>query len=188
MEALKRKPVALLLTAVVVVLSTLLSVNRTLGERCQEVTDGFYQGVVADGYRQSSISSHLQMRLDLSNSIAAVTSAYEALSGQTEAFRQAREQLLAAVSSADIDAQYRKNAALREAAKALREAAEDVTFSERDRKILDTCWRDFDGAQAAIDKSGYNDAVREFYRSTLNVFPTRFLAEVSGVKLPELYE
>jgi hypothetical protein len=47
-------------------------------------------------------------------------------------------------------------------------------FSEREQKMLETYWNDFVGAQAAIEKSGYNDAVRAFYRGTLNVFPTKF--------------
>jgi hypothetical protein len=188
MEALKRKPVALLVTAVVVALSTLLSVNRTLGAACQRITDGFYQGVYVDGYRQPGISAHLQERLNLTNGITAVTSGHPALDTQTDAMKKARDHLLAATESAGIAAQYRYNGALQEAAKALRDAAADVEFSEREQKMLDTYWSDFDGAQAAIRKSAYNDTVREFYRSTLNVFPTKFLAAASGVTEPELFE
>jgi len=188
MEALKRKPVALLVTVVVMVLSTLLSVNRTLGAACQRITDGFYEGVYVDGYKQPGISAHLQERLKLVNGITAVTANYSSLDIQTGALKTARDHLLAATQSADIAAQYRQNAALEEAAAALLNAAADVAFSEREQKMLDTYWSDFDGAQAAIKKSGYNDTVREFYRSTLNVFPTKFLAAASGVKEPELFE
>jgi hypothetical protein len=190
MELFKRKSVAILVTALAVVLSTMYSVNRTLGAACQEVTDGFYEGVfvASDGYRHPGISTHLNLRLDRANAIVSIAANYAGLEAQTAAVGDARDKLLAATESGSLSAQFDRNAELQAAVTALESAAANVSLSERDRENLDTCLSDMNGALAAIEDAGYNEAVRAFYRSTYYVFPTEFLASVSGVSAPELFE
>ncbi len=190
MEMFKRKPVALVVTALVVVLSTLYSVNRTLGAACQEVTDGFYDGVFveADGYRHPGISTHLTFRLSRADAIVSITAGYADLETETAAVKEARDSLLAATETGSLSTQFDRNAELQTAVATLESAAVNVDLSEQDRENLDTCLTDMSGAQTAIDDAGYNESVRAFYRSTYTVFPTEFLASVSGVSAPELFE
>ena len=190
MELFKRKPVALLVTALLVVLATVYSVNRTLGAACQAVTDGFYEGVFveADGYRHPGISTHLSFRQSQAVAIVSITANYSGLEAETASVKEAAERLLAATESGSLSAQYDRNTELQAAVAALESAAANVSLSERDRENLDGCLTDMSGAQAAIEDAGYNEAVRSFYRSTYTVFPTEFLASVSGVQAPELFE
>jgi hypothetical protein len=190
MELFKRKPVAILVTALVVALATLYSVNRTLGAACQAVTDGYYEGVfvASDGYRHPGISTHLSFRLSRADAIVSIAANYAGLETQTAAVQDARDNLLAATESGSLSAQHDRNAELQAAVTALEGAAANVSLSEQDRKNLDTCLTDMSGAQTAIEGAGYNEAVRAFYRSTYYVFPTEFLASASGVSAPELYE
>ena len=55
MDFLKKRPVAIILALIIVVGSTLLSVNIKLGSKCQTITDGFYSGVTYNGYEHPSI-------------------------------------------------------------------------------------------------------------------------------------
>jgi hypothetical protein len=179
MEALKRKPVALLVTVVVMVLSTLLSVNRTLGAACQRITDGFYEGVYVDGYKQPGISAHLQERLKLVNGITAVTANYSSLDIQTGALKTARDHLLAATQSADIAAQYSRTRHWRRPPR----PCETPRRTWRSRSGNRKCW--IPTGAISTGAGGHQEVGLQRHRagilpSTLNVFPTKFLAAASG--------
>ena len=45
MKFFKRPAVAVILTVIIVICSSLISVNAKLGSRCDRVIDGFYDGV-----------------------------------------------------------------------------------------------------------------------------------------------
>lgn len=57
----------------------------------------------------------------------------------------------------------------------------------RDAESLEIYLRDFDGPQAAIGRSGYNDAVDKFIDGTYGKFPTKLLGSLFGVEPPEYF-
>ena len=61
---LSNRLVALLLSALIVVGSTLVSVHVKLGAQCDKITDGFYTGVKYDGFVHPSISAQLKDVVD----------------------------------------------------------------------------------------------------------------------------
>jgi hypothetical protein len=185
MGLLKNKLIAVLLTALVTFSSTIYSVNHFLGAECRAVEDGFYEGVYVDGYRQPGIGTHLDSRLNAANGLMTVTSDYPQLEKETESVRDCRERLIVAD---DMHAKHRVNTELQTAVKALEAALGGVSLSEQENAMFESYITDFYGAQTAIENSGYNEAVREFNRNTYYAFPAGFLAPLSGVESPELFE
>ncbi|HHU23017.1 MAG TPA: hypothetical protein GXZ52_06360 [Clostridiales bacterium] len=193
MELLKKRHVAFIITAVVIILSTIFSVHRTLGAECQRVRDSFFTGVVYDGYARKSVATHLKVRIDAANAAATITANYSQLESETQNLRAARNRLIDTLNDAErgktsVEEVYNANEELQSAFEDLEKGMEGIELSQREAKNYEKCRSNFYGAQAAIEKSGYNEAVREFYRTTLNVYPTNFLWRISWVDPPELYE
>ncbi|MGI5936197.1 MAG: hypothetical protein ACOX7I_05310 [Oscillospiraceae bacterium] len=193
MEILKKRPVAIIITAVIIFLSTVFSVNRTLGAECQKVRDGFFTGVVYEGYTRKSIAIQLKTRIDAANAVASITANYSQVEIETQDLRDARNRLIDALNEAksgkaSLKTVYNANKELQDAFDNLEKGMEAIELSEREAENFKNNRSDFYGAQAAIEKAGYNEAVHEFYRTTLNVFPTNFLWRISWVDPPELYE
>lgn len=193
MEILKKRPVAIIITAVIIILSTIFSVHRTLGAECQRVRDSFFTGVVSEGYAHKSISDQLKTRIDAANVVASIAANYSQAENETKNLRDARNRLIdtlneAKSGEASLKNVYNANKELQAAFEDLEKSLEGVKLSTREAENFENNRSKFYGAQAAIEKAGYNEAVREFYRTTLNVFPTNFLWKISWVDPPELYE
>ncbi|MBR5094074.1 MAG: hypothetical protein IK095_03180 [Oscillospiraceae bacterium] len=61
-----------------------------------------------------------------------------------------------------------------------------VSLSSSDAQTVSSCMASLDDAQRAIAASGYNETVREFQRR-YDRFPTKYLAEFAGVRMPEVF-
>jgi hypothetical protein len=185
MTILKNRWIALLLTIIIMLLSTAFSVHRTLGAECQKVEDGFYNGVSFDGYAHKSISSQLEKRSDAVNGIVSIMANYPDLEDESAELRDARNALL---DAADIDDKSKSNLELQKAFEVAAATLAGAGLTERESAAVTEYTGIFTGAQNVIDNSGYNESVREFQRSTLNVFPTNIISNLLGVKTPELFE
>lgn len=187
MKALKKRGVAFLITVIVIALSTVFSVHRTLGAECLAVSDGFYEGVYNEsgGYRNRSVQSQLERRYQTANGLYTVASKYDELADESAALRDAKNALYDAT---DISEKHSANQTLQDAFTAVAAAMATVELAETEQKAVNEYASDFKGAQSLIDRSGYNESVREFERSTLGVFPTNILKSVAFVSTPELFE
>ena len=184
----KKRPVALLIAALMISSSTLYSVHRTLGAVCQEISDGFYTGVVDSGWgtTRRSINSQLTKRSEAAAGLVTVLNQFDELSDISDALRTAQRNLRD--NSTGIQQSYKLNKQLSEAFTVALQALNELNLNERDQRMIDEFKTSFNGAQSVIDSSGYNESVREFERSTLNVFPTNILKGIVGGKLPQLFE
>lgn len=188
MSILRKRSFAVVIALIVVCLSTLLSVNRSLGSAADKVSDGFYSGVKYDGYVHKSIYSQLEQRSGAAAGLVTIGANYAALGDVTDALRSARDELTGAMDGGDIAAMYRANAALQTAYEAFVYAAQDAGLSAREQKGLDAYADTLGGAQSVIASAGYNESVREFERKTLGRFPAGLLAPIAGVDAPVLFE
>ena len=187
---LRKRGVALLITIIVLIASTLMSVNRSLGAECRNIEDGFYNGVYvnADGYVHKSIYSQLRQRCDAANGLISLADGYDELSDEVDALRDAREILLRGLNDDSIFGMRSANDALTPAFNTLKSALAEYGLGENIRSAFDDYVSTFEGAQNVIDNSGYNESVLEFNRKTLNVFPANILGELAGVESPEFFE
>lgn len=188
MKILKNRIFAVAVSVVLVLCSTLFSVHRTLGAKCQKIEDGFYTGVTYDGYLHKSISSQLNVCSNAANGLVTVADNYSSLSGAANDLRESRYEYLDAADECDIDDMYEANEDLKRSFSALADAMSGLELSDKERSAYDDYVSTFRGAQSVIESSGYNDSVREFRRGTLNVFPTNILGSIAGVDKPELFD
>ena len=92
-----KRSVAAVTAALLILGSTALSVNRTLGADCREIADSFYTGVVYDGYQHPSISSQLEVCSNSANGLATLASNYPELEEAAEQVQDDRDILISSM-------------------------------------------------------------------------------------------
>lgn len=185
MSTLSKRKVALLLTAVMVVASTLISVDAKLGEKARQVSYGFYDGVYVDGYQQKGIGEHLKNLCSYADGLVTIANNYAI---DTEEVSDASQTMKWAMTydQDDISYQYWCYSELRKTVEVLTRQMEQAELNERDASGLNQYSSNINGAVSAIESSGYNATVREFMRR-YDHFPADFLAELAGVDMPEYF-
>lgn len=184
MNLLKKPFVAVLLSALIICSSTLLSVDVKLGKECQNITDGFYDGVVYENYQHKSIASQIKNICGAADGMVTIANNYDI---DTDAVTAATAEMKSALSFGSVSYLYGLYEDLLSALKSLEEQLSLTELSDRDAEGFDQYSSTISGAQSVIDSSGYNESVRAFYRDVVH-FPADFFAALVGVDLPELFE
>ena len=187
MKILKNRIFAVGATILIMIASTLTNVHSTLGAECRTIADSFYNGVFNDswGTASRSIQSQLDRRCEAANGLATMVTNYPELSDFATLLREKRTAILNTQGIAD---KYSANVDLQVAFNTLYSALDELSLTARDREMLSEYGGIFRGAQNVILNSGYNEAVREFARTTLDVFPANILIRAAGLEPLELFE
>ena len=186
MDFLKNRAVAIVLAVVIVLGSTLVTSGTKLKSQCQKITDGFYSGVTYDGYEHPSIQSQLKNISSAALGLTSLASNYTGI--DTSAVLADRTNLDSCLEKGSVSEIYDCYAALTADTGKLITAMSSASLSNRDKSGLTQYQGIISSASGVIEKSGYNDTVREFMRDTYNVFPASFFAGICNVKAPELFE
>ncbi len=189
MNFFRRRGVAVALSAVLVLASTLLSVNVKFGRLARDVTDSFYtqSTAVSDGGVYRSAGSHLNNLCAYADGLITIADNYgldtEEVDWDSECLKLAQS-----YSDEEISYVYYCYSDLCSSLDKLIDQLHRVELSERDASGLAQYESSVNGARAAIETAGsaYNDSVRAFRRS-YDRFPTDFLADLAGVEMPEYF-
>lgn len=184
MKFLKNPFVAVLLSLAIVISSTLISTNIKLGRRCDKVRDGFYEGVVYDGYERKSIASHIKNICGAASGLVAVANNYDV---DTASLSSAVDRMKSGLSNGSVSENYSLYCKLLTAFDDVERQLSAASLSERDADGAEQYALTVKGACKAIDESGYNESVRDFNRRQLR-FPADILARLAGVDVPQLFE
>ena len=184
MNFLKKPFVAVLLSALIICGSTLLSADIKLGRECQNITDGFYEGVVYENYQHKSIASQIRNICGAADGMVTIANNYDI---DTDPVSAATAEMKSALSFGSVSYIYGLYEELLSALKPLEEQLSLAALSDRDKDGYAQYSSTISGAQSVIENAGYNESVRAFYRDEMH-FPADFLAELVGVDLPELFE
>ena len=184
MKLLKNPVVAVLLSLVIVVASTLVSVNLRFGAKCQAVTDGFYDGVDSDGYRQQAMATHLKNIGSYVDGLLTIAKHYDvdsaALQSSLDIFKAALR------NQNSVSNLYETYTAMMRDESALEAALAQQELSDRDAEGYALYASEISGARSAMEITGYNESVRTFLLKYKR-FPTDTLAALSGVSYPEYF-
>ena len=183
MNFLKKHFVAVLLSALIICGSTLLSADIKLGRKCQNITDGFYEGVVYENYQHKSIASQIRNICGAADGMVTIANNYDI---DTDAVRAATDEMKSALNLSSVSYLYGLYENLLSALKPLEEQLSRAELSDRDAEGFAQYSSTISGAQSVIENSGYNESVRAFLRDQIH-FPADFFAELAGVELPELF-
>ena len=184
MNFLKKPFVAVLLSALIICGSTLLSADIKLGKGCQNITDGFYEGVVYENYQHKSIASQIRNICGAADGMVTIANNYDI---DTDAVRAATDEMKNALTYGSVSYLHYLYEDLLQALKPLEEQLSRAELSDRDAEGFAQYSSTISGAQSVIENSGYNESVRTFLRDEIH-FPADFFAELAGVELPELFE
>ena len=184
MNFLKKPFVAVLLSALIICGSTLLSADIKLGKECQNITDGFYEGVVYENYQHKSIASQIRTICGAADGMVTIANNYDI---DTDAVRAATDEMKNALTYGSVSYLHYLYEDLLQALKPLEDQLSRAELSDRDAEGFAQYSSTISGAQSVIENSGYNESVRAFLRDEIH-FPADFFAELAGVELPELFE
>lgn len=170
MAVLKRRSVAILIAVILVIVSTSTGVKISLESASRDIEELFYSGVEYDGYLHPSIYSQLEKRSDAANGLLTIGRKYE-LTAECDDLEQAREFL---GYSSSPSSYYYNNEDLQKAFDVLKNELNNCELTERDAKLVEEYSSIFENATGVIDDSGYNEAVRAFYRDVIYQFPAEW--------------
>ena len=183
MNFLKKPFVAVLLSALIICGSTLLSADIKLGRECQNITDGFYEGVEYENYQHKSIASQIRNICGAADGMVTIANNYDI---DTDAVRAATDEMKSALTYGSVSYLHYLYEDLLQALKPLEDQLSRAELSDRDAEGFAQYSSTISGAQSVIENSGYNESVRAFLRDEIH-FPADFFAELAGVELPELF-
>ena len=189
MSFFKKRSTAIGVFVVVVVLFSLIGCHLSLGRACRKAEDAFFdRSLLREAGAYSCPGDHLENCVSLANRLLSVVGSGNAPYAEAyEQLRTARLALIDALDSRDIPAIGQANQALAEAVEAVKAVKASGAALSDSHDDYDVILADFDGAQAALDDSGYNDYILAFREKTLDRFPTGLLRRLAFVDPPATF-
>lgn len=182
MKAWNKRPVAMAVLAVVVVLSVLVGSHRSVAALRQQTDLVFTQGERGDGL---SIAHDLETRTELASNLIVVARRYvDAGDASLVQLRAAADALLQAESRS---AKYQANRELDLAFQEVYGMLEGKALSQQDSEYRTRLNADFKSSNAKISHDSYNQLAQQFNEDVLGAFPGGRLAAATGVRPLELY-
>lgn len=185
MKALRNPLAALLLSVLVVLVSTTVSINVKLNNKCSKVIDGFYSGLVQDVALGGSIHTKLNELCGLAGDIALVAENYGI---DTRALLSATDTLSVelAYRNDDIDSIYDCYEDMYNSLFAIVMKLSETGLSQRHIEFMSAASERINDIKTSIEKSGYNESVREFYKK-FDRFPVNVFADFFDIDYPEYF-
>ena len=185
MKLLRNRKIAVSITAIVVILTTLFGVGRSLNALARDIEAMFYDGVyiAADRFTQPGIDAQLRWCASAALGLATITINYPELESHSEEVMRLRRELLAAESIGEKSRAFRF---LAPEVYSLAQAALDADLTARDLEAVAHYQRQFADAEAFIrNTSLYNQTVSQ--RWDERSFIARFIGSFVPVREPEMF-
>ena len=184
MKALKSRPVAALLTAVIVLLSLTFGVHRSVTKQARRVETMFTQGVDGSGY---GIEGDLDDRADSADVLCKLAAKY----GGAETESAAVQDALAALAAAKTPSEkYAADRALTGAVTALDLALAELPLSEQDADYRSEYMAMLESRALTITREAakYNEEVRQYESDVLGGLPVKLLGRIAFLPDVEAFE
>ncbi len=185
MKFFKKPAVAVLLAVLIVVVSTLVSVDVKLSRRAEKVAESFYDGVKVNGAVLTSVASGLNDLCEVGESLAVIADNYGL---ETGTLREEAEALRVSLRSRDGDPRliYRDYARFNKELMVLEDALSGAGLSERHSEQFSELSARIAADRDQIANAGYNENVASFLRR-FDRFPARQWAKLFGVEYPKQF-
>ncbi len=190
----KSRSGAIVIAVVVILLSTYFGIYRSLSVAVREVSDGFDAGVTytdesGNTYLHKSIRSQLKNKTEAGMSLASIADIFPDIEDEANALRNAYNTMRDLIYNDGTPSElFTADKELTATFNALYAVLPIDELDSKDIKRMEECKTTMSGADGEIETSGYNEAVREFDRKVLSVFPTNILKNICFVEPPELFE
>ena len=184
MKLLKNRGVAIIITIVVVIASTLFGIYTSANRVAREIESTFYDGVFLEDENrlQPSLNSHLQNAENAALGLGTILGNYPELADNANALLMAQDKLASAMSISS-----RESAAweLRDSFAELMKSAELVSLDERDTAATEHHASTFRGAFSAMHNTHYNIAAEERLSGQSPIF--RIVSDFLSANRPDFF-
>lgn len=187
MNFFRKKSTAVIIAALVVLSSTLISVNVKLGAKAKQVIDGFYTGVWDSASDAASASSHLKNICAAADGLVTIADNY-GLDTEDVDWDSDSLKLSISYSDDDMDYIYYCYDDLCASVDKLTDQMHRAELNQRDALGLQQYENTIQGAKSALAQSHYNDVVREFYTEYGGFATSEFLTDLADVALPRYFD
>lgn len=183
MSFFSKRSVAIIVSVILIISSTLLSTHVKLGKKADEITEGFYNGISYDGYLHPAVFTQLKNISSYCLGVSTIASEYGI---DTSALKEARDHLETNLSenSGSIKELYLNYSELVPIANQIFNELGTKTLNERDQLGYSEYKTNYDGAISTIEESGYNESVTDFLNGPYHAFPANIFAKLAGVSEP----
>lgn len=186
MGFLKKRPIALILTLIIVLSSSVISIQTKFENKCLEAVDGFYDGELYGGITETAIADYLSDICNLSNSIIDMAKSYDIDTTDVE-WNVEDIQFTMLDWYDDISYMHYCYEELLVSVSELNKQLSQMPLTADEQQKLSTLTWKISQASSAIDSSKYNESVRLFIREEMK-FPTDALTEFAGVYGPDYFQ
>ena len=182
MKILKKPVFAFVLAVVVVVASSLVSIDVKLSKKCERVSDGFYKGILYKGERQMAPAECIRVMCADTEDMILKAGNYgidtEELVSVTAEIKQS---ILS--KTQDLGALFQDFLSFYSGTLMLENQLKNASLSERHKMDLEETFEEFETMSKTLAASGYNDTVQNFLEK-FDRFPTRQFAELLNIEFP----
>ena len=178
MKFFKNPVVAVLLSALIVIASTLGSVNIRFGAKCQDIADDFYAGDESMVKPLNNISASVDGLVNIAGSYGLDCSAVSSAANRFASELRSRD--------GRVDALYQRYKDLMREEASLESALFRLELRDQDEESAQQYTEIIRDAVDELEDSDYNESVRAFLRK-YDHFPTNALAALSGVAYPAYF-
>lgn len=187
MNFFKRPFVAVVLSGLVVLCSTLVSINVKLESKCDAVSDIFYEGVRISGVEYPAMAEPMKQLCILTDDMILIANNYGIDTGELS---QRLDDLELAMQYSDDNISYIGDCYgdFFKALRSVENQLQNTGLSERHQLAVDGYSAQIENCSATITQgaAGYNERVRSFLKS-YDKFPTDFWAGVTGTWFPDYF-
>ena len=186
MGFLKKRPIAFILSLIIVFSSTVISIGTKFENECLDVVDGFYDGELYGGVKETAIADYLSQICNLSNSIVDMAKTYDIDTTDVE-WNVEDIQFTMLDWYDDISYMHYCYEELLTSVSELNKQLSQMPLTADEQQKLSTLTWEISQASSAIESSKYNESVRLFTREKMK-FPTDVLTEFAGVYGPDFFQ
>lgn len=184
MNFFKKPRVALVLTVLLVWLATSVSIGAKLGNKCRDISNGFYDGVKIDGVDYAPVYDSVRELCYVSNDMIVIAKNYGI---DTEELYYAQDGVESAISYSQDDIAYIGWCYddFIEQLRLMENQLHSTGLSQRHTTAMEEYSQQISAETAAIEQNAaaYNETVKQFMRQ-YDKFPTDFWVEVTGISFP----
>ena len=185
MKFFKKPFFAFLLAVVVVLVSTLVSVDVKLSRKCEKVTAGFYDGIVYKGELQPAPADCIRVMCADAEAMVLKAGNYGIDTEELVAVITELKQSIISETS-DLETLFEDFNSFYSGTLLLENQLNNASLSERHQAELAESFEEFELMAKELADSGYNDSVQVFLKK-FDRFPVRQFAELLNIEFPAYF-
>ena len=185
MKLLKNPVIAVLLTVLIVLSSTIITTSVKLNNKCNAVIDEFYEGRLKQGIIYTSIYADICSMYELGSEVALVADNYGVNTKDlVNSINELKNEL--SYRNTDISDIYADYSWFYGSLRAVEIELSSIGLSQRHMEYMTTVSQQIAQLKYSIDNSSYNESVRTFYKK-FDRFPVNIFAELFDIDYPEYF-